>query len=359
MDDISIIWLLLAVIASGIVGWFLRRPAGQNNAQLQDKMAEIARQQAELQGRIKGFAETQEKARGELTRTLNERLDNVSQSVTQSLKDTGEKTQKTLSNLGERLATIDKAQQEITALSGQFVELQQILDNKQARGAFGEVQLTDIVTDSLPASAYALQYSLSNKKRVDCLIRLPNPPGPVAVDSKFPLEAYQALRHAENETEEKAALSQMKTDILKHARDIEEKYIVTGETADAALMFLPSESIFAELDARLPEVVKECRQRRVYPVSPNTMALVLNTVRAIMRDVKMREQAGLIQKEVGLLLEDVGRLNDRVGKLRSHFDLADKDIRDIEISSGKIGNRSEKITELDIESDDKPHLLEG
>ncbi|MDD9797704.1 MAG: DNA recombination protein RmuC [Alphaproteobacteria bacterium] len=359
MDDISIWLLLFAVLFGGVVGWVLCRPAGQNNTQLQDKMDNIARQQTELQGRITGFAETQEKARGELNRTLNERLDNVSQSVTQSLKDTGEKTHKTLSNLGERLATIDKAQQEITSLSGQFVELQQILDNKQARGAFGEVQLTSIVTDFLPASAYALQHTLSNKKRVDCLIRLPNPPGPVAVDSKFPLEAYRALRQAKNEAEEKSALSQMKTDILKHARDIEEKYIVAGETADFAFMFLPSESIFAELESRLPEAVEECRQRRVYPVSPNTMALGLNTVRAFMRDVKMREQAGLIQKEVGLLLKDVGRLNDRVGKLRSHFNLADRDIRDIETSSDKIGNRSEKITELDIEQDEKPNLLES
>jgi len=354
------IWLLLgAVLIGSLVGWALRRPQAQNNTQLQDKMNEIARQQAELQGRITGFAETQEKARGELTRTLNERLDKVSQSMTENLKDTGEKTNKTLSNLGERLATIDKAQQEIAALSGQFVELQQILDNKQARGAHGEVQLTNIVIDFLPASAYALQHTLSNKKRVDCLIRLPNPPGPVAVDSKFPLESYRALRQAKNEAEEKTALSQMKADILRHARDIEEKYIVTGETADFAFMFLPSESIFSELDARLPEVVAQCRQLRVYPVSPNTMALGLNTVRAFMRDVKMREQAGLIQKEVGLLLEDVGRLNQRVGKLRSHFDSADRDIRDIEISSGKIGNRSEKITELDIEQTDKPNLLEG
>ena len=305
-------------------------------------------EQSQLTGKLGALAETQERARAELTRTMSEQLGQVSKNVTDNLAATREKTAKSLGDLGERLSLIDKAQQEITALSGQVVELQHILDNKQARGAFGEAQLSDIVTDGLPDSAYSFQHTLSNGKRADCLIRLPNPPGPVVVDSKFPLEAYQRLRAAENDADTRAALAQMKTDTLKHAQDIADKYILPGETADAALMFLPSESIFSELHLRLPDVVEKCRALRVYPVSPNTMSLTLNTVRAIMRDVKMREQAGLIQKEVHTLLDDVGRLNERVAKLRTHFEQADKDIEQIETSSRKITSRGEKITSLEV-----------
>lgn len=311
-------------------------------------MDAMRHEQSQLTGKLGALAETQERARAELTRTMSEQLGQVTKNVTDNLAATREKTAKSLGDLGERLSLIDKAQQEITALSGQVVELQHILDNKQARGAFGEAQLSDIVTDGLPDSAYSFQHTLSNGKRADCLIRLPNPPGPVVVDSKFPLEAFQRLRTAENDAETRAALAQMKTDTQKHAQDIADKYILPGETADAALMFLPSESIFSELHLRLPDVVEKCRALRVYPVSPNTMSLTLNTVRAIMRDVKMREQAGLIQKEVHTLLDDVARLNDRVAKLRTHFEQADKDIEQIETSSRKISSRGEKITSLEV-----------
>ena len=310
---------------------------------------QMARAQSELTGRLDGMAAAQETARGELTRTLTEQLTNVSKTVANNLKDTGERTTRTLGDLGQRLSLIDKAQQEITALSGQVVELQQILDNKQARGAFGEAQLADIVRDGLPESAYAFQHTLSNGRRADCLIRLPNPPGPVVVDSKFPLEAYQRWRGAESDQAARTALTDLRTDTQKHATDIAERYIIPGETADAALMFLPSESVFSELHSRLPDLVEKCRAMRVYPVSPNTMALTLNTVRAIMRDVKMREQAGLIQNEVRVLMEDVSRLNDRIGKLRTHFGQAEKDIELIETSGRKITSRGERITGVELE----------
>ena len=229
--------------------------------------------------------------------------------------------------------------------------MQHILDNKQARGAFGESQLADIVRDGLPDAAYEFQHTLSNGKRADCLIRLPNPPGPVVIDSKFPLEGYQKLRAAENDADMRAALNQLKSDTLKHAQDIADKYILPGETADAALMFLPSESVFSELHLRLPDLIDKIRNLRVYPVSPNTMSLTLNTVRAIMRDVKMREQAGLI-KEVRTLLTDVARLSERVGQLRRHFELTEKDIEQIEVSNRKISGRGEKITDMELQ--DKP-----
>ena len=314
-----------------------------------ETVEQMARAQSELTGRLDGMAAAQETARGELTRTMTEQLTQVSKTVADNLKDTGERTTRTLGDLGQRLSLIDKAQQEITALSGQVVELQQILDNKQARGAFGEAQLADIVRDGLPETAYAFQHTLSNGRRADCLIRLPNPPGPVVVDSKFPLEAYQRWRNAENDEAARASLAALRSDTQKHANDIAERYIIPGETADAALMFLPSESVFSELHNRLPDLVDKCRAMRVYPVSPNTMALTLNTVRAIMRDVKMREQAGLIQNEVRVLMEDVARLNDRIGKLRSHFGQAEKDIELIETSGRKISSRGERITGVELE----------
>ena len=364
MRPMDIIWLLLVALGGLGIGlglaFAMRRTPGADNerAQILAVMDAMRNEQNQLAGRLGALAENQQRTQGELARTMTEQLGQVSKNMADNLIESREKTAKSLGDLGERLSLIDKAQQEITALSSQVVELQQILDNKQARGAFGESQLNDIVADGLPDSAYDFQHTLSNGKRADCLIRLPNPPGPVVVDSKFPLEAYQKLRAAEDEAETRAALTQMKSDTLKHAQDIAAKYIIPGETADAALMFLPSESIFSELHLRLPDVVEKCRALRVYPVSPNTMSLTLNTVRAIMRDVKMRQQAGLIQKEVESLLLDVARLDERIGKLRGHFDLAGKDIELIETSSRKIGARGEKITSLEVEADSGGDLLD-
>ena len=358
MDIILIIFGLCVGLAVGLGLAFMqrgKRSGGGDQAQMLALIDAMRNEQNQLAGRLGALAENQQRTQGELARTMTEQLGQVSKNMADNLTESREKTAKSLGDLGERLSLIDKAQQEITALSSQVVELQHILDNKQARGAFGESQLNDIVVDGLPDNAYDFQHTLSNGKRADCLIRLPNPPGPVVVDSKFPLEAYQKLRAAEDEAETRAALTQMKSDTLKHAQDIAAKYIIPGETADAALMFLPSESIFSELHLRLPDMVEKCRALRVYPVSPNTMSLTLNTVRAIMRDVKMRQQAGLIQKEVESLLLDVTRLDERIGKLRGHFDLAGKDIELIETSSRKIGSRGEKITSLEVEAEFPPN----
>ena len=362
MDILLIIFPLCVGLAVGLgLAFMLRgkRSDGGDQTQMLALIDAMRNEQNQLAGRLGALAENQQRTQGELARTMTEQLGQVSKNMADNLTESREKTAKSLGDLGERLSLIDKAQQEITALSSQVVELQHILDNKQARGAFGESQLNDIVVDGLPDSAYDFQHTLSNGKRADCLIRLPNPPGPVVVDSKFPLEAYQKLRAAEDEAETRAALTQMKSDTLKHAQDIATKYIIPGETADAALMFLPSESIFSELHLRLPDMVEKCRALRVYPVSPNTMSLTLNTVRAIMRDVKMRQQAGLIQKEVESLLLDVTRLDERIGKLRGHFDQANKDIEQNETSSRKIGSRGEKITSLEVEAESGSDLLDN
>ncbi len=350
-----------AFICALIFFGLTRRPHAHDAALLAHIDA-LQKQHSEMVGRLGALSETQEKARGELSRTLNERLDHLTQNVTVNLRENSEKTGKTLGELGQRLALIDQAQEKITALSGQVVNLQHILDNKQARGSFGEIRLNDLVRDALPQDAYKLQTTLSNNKRADCLILLPDPPGPIVVDSKFPLEAFQAMRVAENADAAKAALKQLSDNTLRHARAIAEKYLIPGETAEAALMFLPSESIFSELHLSLPDTIQKCRDMRIYPVSPNTMWLTLNTVRAIMRDVEMHKQASHIQAEVRHLMEDVSRLSERVNNLKRHFNQAEADIKQIETSSGKVLSRGEKITnvELDnVEEISKPALPEN
>ena len=278
-------------------------------------------------------------------RTLNE----MQERMAENLQGSAVKTTKSLTQLQERLAVIDKAQEKITRLSGDVLSLQDILSNKQTRGAFGEIQLNDIVSKALPADSYALQATLSNGRRADCLIHLPNPPGPIVIDAKFPLEAYEALRAAEGPAQMQEAARAMKTSVRKHIKDISEKYILEGETAEGALMFLPSEAVYAELHANFPELVREGFAARVWIVSPTTCMATLNTMRAILKDARMREQAGAIRKELALLSADVGRLGDRVENLDRHFHQASKDISDIKISAEKAGRRAKRLDNFDFE----------
>jgi DNA recombination protein RmuC len=290
-----------------------------------------------------------------LQAALNEQLNVVSNRLGKGMSDNAEKTAKSLGALTERLKVIDAAQENIKKLSGDVIGLQDILSNKQARGAFGEIQLEDLVRGTMPPNAYEFQSTLSNGRRPDCIIRLPNPPGSIVIDAKFPLESYRAIQSARSDDEIKVARRGFSADILKHVADISEKYILAGETADTAMMFIPAEAVHAELYANFEDTVKKAYQAKVVIVSPNTLYATLNTMRAVLRDAQMREQAGLIQKAVATLLTDVGRLDDRVGKLQSHFQLAEKDIREIQISTQKITRQGERIEEIDVE-DDKPDL---
>ena len=282
----------------------------------------------------------------------------VTKNVGEGLQKTTVQTTQTLTDLRERLAKIDAAQQKISTLSEQVVSLQEVLSNKQARGAFGEIQLNDLVTSTLPPSAYAFQVVLSNQKRADCVLRLPNPPGTIVIDSKFPLESYHALRIASNEREKVEAERFFKASVLKHIKDISEKYILPGETAESALMFLPSEAIYAELHANFPEVVEASYRAKVWIVSPTTLMATLNTVRAILKDAKMREMAGVIQKEVGTLTEDIGRLDGRIESLSRHFKQANEDIDNIKVSSGKIAKRIQRIEDIQLGDERKERLEE-
>lgn len=329
-----------------------------------DKIIESMRNsQAELSGKISMLSEHGMVQNGKLASALeeqklsmqkiiDEKLLAITKSVGEGLEKSNNMTTKTLTDLCERLTKIDAAQQKISHLSEQVVSLQEVLSNKQARGAFGEIQLNDLVTSALPPSAYSFQVTLSNGKRADCVLNLPNPPGMIVIDSKFPLESYQALREAKTDRDRVEAERFFKASVLKHIKDIASKYIVAGETAESALMFLPSESIYAELHAHFTDVVEVSYRSKVWIVSPTTLMATLNTVRAVLKDAKMREQAGIIQKEVVSLLEDIGRLDERIDSLSKHFGQAGKDIEDIKISSGKISRRIEKIEDVQIEKKD-------
>jgi DNA recombination protein RmuC len=313
----------------------------QTNAQVQVIQvveARLSDLQAQMNDRLADNAARATRALGEMQERMKDTLHGSSKATATSL-----------TQLQERLAVIDKAQDNITKLSGDVLSLQDILSNKQTRGAFGEIQLNDIVSKALPRDSYTMQATLSNAKRADCLIHLPNPPGPIVIDSKFPLEAYEALRRADNEPALKEAMRQMKTAVRVHIRDISEKYIIEGETADGALMFLPSEAVYAELHANFPELVREGFAARVWIVSPTTCMATLNTMRAILKDARMREQAGAIRRELALLHKDVERLGERVGNLDRHFGQAAKDIAEIRISADKAGQRAQRLDSFDFE----------
>ena len=287
-----------------------------------------------------------------LSKRLEDSLAAMSQRMGQSLQDQTEKTHKNLTDLSARLAVIDAANAKISELTGQVTQLHNILANKTDRGAFGEVQLENLVRNVLPPNAYEFQFQLSNGRRADCVLKLPNPPGDIIIDSKFPLEAWHQLQSAEDEAARRAARKQLGADVLKHVRDIQDRYIIAGETAESACMFLPSEAVYAELHAHLPDIVEKSYSARVWIVSPTTMMATLNTVRAILRDARMREQTALIQKEIGVLITDIERLDKRVDNLDKHFDLAVRDVREIKTSTGKITSRGKRIEDYDV--DDSP-----
>lgn len=317
-----------------------------------DRSAEAV---ARLEGQIAQLAIDN----GELRRSLDERLAAMGGRIGESLTQHSERTHQSLTGLMERLAVIDRAQANIKELSGHVVGLQDVLSNKQARGAFGEAQLMGIVGDVLPAGTYALQHSLGNGTRVDCLIRLPNPPGPIAIDAKFPLEGFRQLLAATDDQSRTLAARAFQAAMRKHVVDIAEKYIVPGETGDWALLFLPSERIHAELQAEFANLVEEAQRRRVAIVSPATMMAVVQTIRAIFLDVQMREKAAEIQKQVIEMAKDVRRLAERADKLQRHFDQAARDVEDIKVSTGKIVARSDRIEKADLTEGEAPRALAG
>ncbi|MGB0234125.1 MAG: DNA recombination protein RmuC [Candidatus Puniceispirillaceae bacterium] len=349
------ILIALAAIGLGLFVFLRQKPAGTETASLElselrgqlTQLAQLSQQQQ--QGHVEQMAS--------LSKRLEESLAGMSARMGNSLQEQTEKTHKNLSDLAARLAVIDAANAKIGELTGQVTQLHNILANKTDRGAFGEVQLENLVRNVLPPNAYEFQVQLSNGRRADCLLKLPNPPGDIIIDAKFPLEAWHQMQNAKDENGRKAARKQLGMDVLKHVKDIQERYIITGETAESACLFLPSEAVYAELHANMLDVVEKSYDARVWIVSPTTMMATLNTVRAILKDARMREQTALIQKEIGMLVGDVTRLDKRVDNLGKHFDLAQKDVQEIKTSTGKISNRGRRIEDYDVESDEVKNVV--
>ena len=343
--------LVLLIMAVRAAGRSARatEPLLHQLASMTARVEHLSDGQQQLAGGLSHVSEAQAMAQKSMLELMERRLADVSGKMQENLAGSAQRTAKSLGELQERLAVIDKAQANITKLSGDVLSLQDILSNKQTRGAFGEIQLNDIVSKALPSDSYTMQATLSNGKRADLLIHLPNPPGPIVVDSKFPLEAYEALRNAGTQNELNEAARMMRASVRGHIKAIAERYILEGETADGALMFLPSEAVYAELHANFPELVREGFAARVWIVSPTTCMATLNTMRAILKDARMREQAGAIRRELGLLFQDVERLAGRVENLDRHFGQAAKDISDIKISASKSGRRARRLDNFDFE----------
>ncbi|MBY5341792.1 DNA recombination protein RmuC [Rhizobium johnstonii] len=346
--------LALLVIVLLLRGASLRREQAEEASfraqENEARMAELLKIQAEMQGRIAAMTEVFGARQSELNQTISQRLDGMSQRVSSTITEQTKSTHENLQRLQERLAVIDAAQNNIQTLAKDVVGLQAILSNKQTRGAFGQSRMETIVADGLPMGAYAFQQTLSNGSRPDCTIRMPNGAPPLVIDAKFPLEAWNAIRDAGSPEAGKIAGQQFRRDMEVHIRDISEKYLIQGETQDTAFLFVPSESIFAEIHEHFEPVVQKAHRARVVIVSPSLLMLSIQVIQAVLKDQRMRAQAHLIQGEVAILMDDLSRLDERVRKLQGHFAMAQKDIDMVVTSADKLTRRGARIEALEFEA---------
>jgi len=350
--------VVLLLLALGVALWRSSRArslsameAAERAREADVRLAAIVQAQAEMQGRLGAVAEVFGARQAELTQSLTQRLDAMTGRIGQTMTEQTKSTHDSLAKLQERLAVIDSAQNNIQSLAGQVVQLQAILSNKQTRGAFGQSRMEAIVADGLPHGGYEFQWTLSNNNRPDCVIHMPNGAPKLVIDAKFPLESWHAIRDAATDADKVRAAQFFRRDMEVHIRAISEKYLINGETQDTAFMFVPSESIFAEIHENFEAVIQRAHRARVVIVSPSLLMLSIQVVQAILKDARMREQAHLIQGEVVRLMEDVSRLDDRVRKLQGHFGQASKDIDDILVSSSKVVKRGQKIEALELGAD--------
>ena len=354
LDDLRL-WAAGAALVLFLVLWraSLRsaravEPLARHLADLDGAVRALNDGQHQLHGGLAHVAETQAAAQARVAQAMENRLAEVTKAMGDSLSTSAVRTARSLGELQQRLETIDRAQTKIEKLSGDVLGLQDILSNKQTRGAFGEIQLREIVTRALPPDVVTFQATLSTGVRADCLIDLPQPPGPIVIDAKFPLEPYEALRAAKSPQEVTAAQRLMRGAVRAHMRAIAEKYVIEGETAEGALMFLPSEAVYAELHASFGDLVREGFGMRVWIVSPTTCMATLHTLRAVLKDARLRAEAHAIRRELGLLYRDVERLSSRVGSLDRHFSQAQKDIEEIRISADKAQGRARRLEAIDF-----------
>lgn len=349
--------LLLFVLLARVSG-ARRAEADEAEARQQEldlKMAALARSSAELTGRMQTVAEVFGTRQADLARLVSERLDAVGHRLGQGLESSSKSTTENLTKLNERLAVIDAAQNRLAGLTQEVIGLKDILANKQARGAFGQGRMEAIIRDALPSSAYEFQPTLSNRMRPDCVIRLPGDDRLMVVDAKFPLESFTALKAAENEDALKAAMTRVRNDVGKHIKDISERYFLPGETQDIAMLFVPSESLYAEINENFEDIVAKAHKARLIIVSPSLLMMAVQVMQAIVRDARVREQAHAIQNEVRLLIGDVGRLHDRITKLGTHFRQVGDDVSGALTSADKVLKRGERIDQMDFtEAEPKP-----
>ena len=341
----SMVTLVLCVL---VIALFVHMSRRKQDAGAQDAHL------AELKGRLQTLAEISISRHGDLARAVNERLDRMTHRVGSDLTETSRKTTDSIAKLNERLAVIDTAQKNLTDLSSNMVSLKEILANKQSRGAFGQIRMEAIIQDGLPKGSYTFQATLSNGKRPDCVLHMPNNAGGIVIDAKFPLEGFEAFRIARRDEEKKEASKRVRIDVIRHIDAMAERYFVTGETQDTAILFVPSEAIYADLCEHFSDLVQKAHRARIVICAPNMLMLAVQTMQAILKDVKMREQAHLIQREVVTLMEDVGRLRDRVLDLQRHFGQANTDIEKILTSSDRVASRGRKIETLDFGAEPEP-----
>ena len=333
--------------------------AAERAYEAEARLSELLRAQSEMQGRLSAMAETLSARQSELSQVVGQRLDGMSHRIGASITEQTKSTHENLSKLQERLAVIDAAQNNIQTLAKDVVGLQAILSNKQTRGAFGQGRMEAIIADGLPLGAYTFQATLTNGMRPDCTVRMPNGAPALVIDAKFPLEAWNAFREAAAPEARRAAGQAFKRDLEVHIRDVSEKYLISGETQDMAFLFVPSESIFAEIHEHFEAVVQKAQRSRVVIVSPSLLMLSIQVIQAVLKDQRMREQAHLIQGEVALLMEDLSRLDDRTRKLQIHFLAAQKDVEQIVTSSDKLTRRGAKIGMLELEAPPAPAATEA
>ncbi|KKL63955.1 hypothetical protein LCGC14_2169930 [marine sediment metagenome] len=327
-------------------------PLAQQMAYMAQNVQALGNGQQQLAGGLTHVSEAQAASQSSMLQLMEARLAEVTARMEGSLTGSSTRTAQSLGELRERLETIDRAQAKIEQLSGNVLSLQDILSNKQTRGAFGEIQLHDILSKALPADSFSWQATLSNGKRVDCLVHLPDPPGAIAIDSKFPLEPYEALRRAETKPEKAEAERQLRVALRVHIKAIAGKYILEGETADGAIMFLPSEAVYAELHANFPDIVREGFAARVWIVSPTTCMATLTTMRAILKDARMREQTGAIRALLRQLTRDVELVSERAGKLETHFHQARGDLEGLVTAAERAGKRAGRLEDFEFREDE-------
>lgn len=330
---------------------------GQRREEMDRRLRELMRIQAETAGRVQSMTEVIAQRQSELARAVSERLDATSHRLGETLTTAARATHENLTRIAERLVMVEQAERSLSDLSSQVVALRETLANKQARGAFGQARMEAIVADGLPRGSFAFQYTLSNGRRPDCAIFLPGDPRPLLVDSKFPLEAVTAFREAPSPEARKAAGQRLRNDLLKHVYDVAERYLLQGETQDVALIFVPSESVYAEICEHFDGVVQEAYRLRVVLVSPSLLMLAVQVVQAIAKDARMREEADRVRVEVAALVDDVTRLRERVGDLAKHFAQVSDDVGRVLVSADKIARRGLRLEQLDF--DDTPGAPAG